>query len=388
MTQKLARVYKGAIFHDLIYAARGFTRDRRFTLSALAAIFLAIGAATAVFSVVDRSLFRPLPYSHGESLVSVGLILPLFGPGEFMFLGAYRDWRGSQTALDLTSWGGVAACDWEGDAPRRLNCARAESSFLPTLGVQPLLGRNFSAEEDQRGAAPVALISYAIWRTSFGADPGIAGKTIRLDGVPTRIIGVLPANFETPDLAPADLVVPEKLPPGPNTRNYPVTVIGRLRPGQTAASAAAALRSPYERFRIDFGARVGSNFAETMSLHIEPLRDRQIRQYRLALWVLLGAVFAFVLLACANVANLLLARSAGRRQEFAIRAALGASRRRLVRQLFTESALLGLTGGAAGCALAWGLLRAFIAIAPEGTLRMREATLDARVLAFALVLSL
>ena len=144
---------------DLLYAARGFTRDRRFALSALGAITLAVGAATAVFSVVDRSLFRPLPYGRGDRLVSVAMILPKLGHGEIMFTGAYRDWRAAQRAVDLTSWTGVAACDLTGDTPRRLNCARAESTFLPTLGVRPVLGRNFTAAEDHPGAEPVVLLS-------------------------------------------------------------------------------------------------------------------------------------------------------------------------------------------------------------------------------------
>jgi predicted permease len=372
---------------DLIFAARGFSRDRQFTLSALVAILLAVGAATAVFSVVDRSLFRPLPYQAGHRLVSVGIILPQFGPGEIMWAGAYRDWRVSQYAVDLTSWSGVAECDLGGDTPQRLNCARAEAAFLPTLGVRPLLGRGFSDEEDQPGADPVALISWGMWRSHFGSDRGVIGKQILLDGAPTRIIGVLPADFETPDLTPADLLVPQRTPRGPNTKNYELTVIGRLRPGQTAASAAAALVGPFERFRVDFGARVGREFERSMSLHVEPLRDQQIYHYRLALWVLLGGVSAFVLIACANVANLLLARSTVRRKEFAIRAALGGTRRRLVSQLLTESAFLGMVGGAAGCVLAWGLLRVFTAIAPDGVLRMKEAAIDARVLAFALILS-
>jgi predicted permease len=357
-------------------------------MSATGAIVLAVGAATAVFSVVDRSLFRPLPYNRGDRLVSVEMILPRLGLSGIMFSGAYRDWRASQNAADLTSWSGVVECDLGSDSPQRLNCARAEATFLPTLGVEPYLGRNFTPDEDRQGAEPLALVSYRTWRSKFGGDRTVIGRSIVVDGATTRIIGVLPVNFETPDLAPADLFVPQKLPQGPHTQNYEITVIGRLRPGETTASAAAALAGPFERFRLDFDARVGGNFARDMKLHIEPIRDRQIRQYRLALWVLLGAVTAFVLIACASVANLLLARLAGRRQEFAIRSALGGSRRRLLAQLLTESALLGLAGGAAGCGLAWFLLRVFIAMAPDGTLRMREATLDARVLAFALILSL
>ena len=373
---------------DLFYAARGFVREPRFTLSALAAVLLAVGAATAVFSVADRSLFRPLPYRQGDRLVTVGIVIPALGMGDFMFWGAYRDWRATQTAVDLTSWSGVTACDVGGETPQRLSCARVESTFLPALGVQPVLGRNITFAEDQRGAAPVALLSYGMWRTHFGADPGILGRSIELDGAATRIIGVLPANFETPDLTPADIVVPQRLPVGPHTQNYEVSAIGRLRPGESAASGAGALAGPFERFRVDFGQRVGGNFEKAMRLHIEPLRDRQIRQYRAALWMLLGAVAAFVLIACTNVTNLLLARAAGRRQESAVRAALGASRGRLVGQALTESALLGVAGGAAGCGLAWVLLRAWISLAPEGTLRLRDASLDARVLAFALILSL
>ncbi|SPE42536.1 conserved membrane hypothetical protein [Candidatus Sulfopaludibacter sp. SbA3] len=373
---------------DVRYAVRGLLRERRFTFSALAAISLAVGAATAVFSVADRSLFRPLPYRQGDRLVTVGIVIPPLGTEEFMFWGAYRDWRATQNALDLTSWSGAGACDLGGESPQRLNCARLEATFLPTLGVQPLLGRNFLPEEDVRGAEPVALLSYAMWRTNFGGDEKALGRRILLDGESTRIVGVLPVNFELPDLAPAEIIVPQRLPTGPNTQNYQVEVIGRMRPGRTTAAGTLALAEPFERFRADFGRRVGSNFGDAMRLHVEPLRDRQVRQYRLSLWILLGAVAAFVLIACANVTNLLLARSACRRQEFAIRAALGGSRQRLMGQLLTESALLGLIGGGAGCGLAYALLRAFIALAPDGTLRLRQASLDWRVLAFALLLSL
>ena len=371
---------------DLVFGARGFFRDRRLTVSVLAAITLAVGAATAVFSVVDRSLFRALPYFESDRLVSVGVVMPLWGEGEFMFAGAYRDWRSTQTALDLTSWGGVSACDLGGDLPQRLGCAKVEATFLPTLGVRPFLGRNFTPEEGRQGGDAVALLSFGLWQTNFGADRSVLGKLITLDGKPVRIVGVLPAVFETPDLTSAELVVPQKL-PRERGRNRPVKVIGRLRPGHTPASAAAALAPLFEVFGADFGARVGSNFQKTMSLSITTLRDQQIRDYRLALWMLLGAVSAFVLIACSNVANLLLARSAERRHEFGIRTALGASRPRLIRQMLTESGLLALAGGVGGCALAWCLLRVCIVLAPDGMLRLQQASLDPRVLAFALLLS-
>jgi putative ABC transport system permease protein len=370
---------------DLLYASRGFIRERRFALSALAAIGLAVGAATAVFSVVDRSLFRPLPYYQGDRLVSVGIAMPLLGPGEIMFSGAYRDWQLSQSALDLTSWNGVGACDLGGESPQRLSCSGVDATFLPTLGVRTVLGRNFVPDEDVSGAEPVALLSFGLWQSNFGGDASVLGRSITVDGTLTRVIGVLPAEFEMPDLTAADLLVPQRLPPG--KRNYQITVIGRLRPGTTIASAEAALTRPFQSFQADFGARVGSAFEKTMRLRLTTLREKQTRQYRLALWMLLGAVTAFVLIACTNVANLLLARSMRREQEFAIRAALGASRQRLICQTLAESGLLGLAGGAAGCVVAWGVLRTFVALAPEGTLRLREAGLDSRVLGFALILS-
>ena len=372
---------------DLVYAWRGFRRDRRFTLSVLTALALSIGAATAVFSVVDRSLFRPLPYTKGDRLVSVTLTMPSFDTGPVMFFGAYRDWKQSQSALELTSWSGVADCDLGGDSPARLSCARMESSFLPILGVQPALGRNFAMEEDQPGGVPVALLSHQLWTARFGGAPDALGKWISVDGVSTKVIGVLPPDFETPDLAGAQLFLPRKLPPT-GGRNIMIDVIGRLWPGYGLARATAELRMPLEQFRADFAARVSPAFAREMKLQVLPLRDRQTQRYRMALWMLLGAVTGFVLIACANVTNLLLARSASRRSEFALRAALGASRSRLLRQMLTESGLLSFVGGSLGCMLAWWLLRLFVSLAPEGTLRLREATLDPRVLTFTLALSI
>ncbi len=371
---------------DGTYGWRGLRRDLRFSLSVLAALALSIGAATAVFSVVDRSLFRPLPYFNGDRLVSVAIVMPSLDTGEVMFLGAYKDWKQSQKALELTSWSGVAACDLGGDSPQRLSCARVESTFLPTLGVRPVLGRSFSAEEDRNGGVPVALLSQGFWAAQFGSDQNVLGKRIAVDGVSTQIIGVLPSDFETPDLTSAQLLLPQKL-PQQGGRNIMVNVVGRLRQGYSLEGAWAELQGPLEQFRADFAARAGANFAREMKLQVVPLRDQQIRRYKVALWMLLAAVAGFVLIACANVTNLLLARSAARRSEFSLRAALGASRTRLLRQTLTESGLLSLMGSVFGCALSWWLLRVFISLAPEGTLRLEEATLDLRVLLFTIALS-
>jgi len=200
------------------------------------------------------------------------------------------------------------------------------------------------------------------------------------------VIGVLPSNFETPDLAGAQIFLPRKL-PQQGGRNIMIDVVGKLRQGYSLEGARVALQSPLEQFRADFAARVGEEFAREMKLQVLPLRDRQTQRYKVALWMLLGAVAGFVLIACANVTNLLLARSASRRSEFALRTALGASSPRLLLQMLTESGLLSLIGGSLGCALAWWLLRVFVSLAPEGALRLREASLDPRVLTFTLALS-
>jgi predicted permease len=382
----MARHFIGSVLYELRVALRMFTRDRRFTLAALAAIALAVGGAAAIFSVADRSLFRALPYRDGDRLVSVGVIAPVLNQEPFALAGMYRDWRSQRTPfVEMSSWKGTVACDEGDDNQRRLSCAPVEASFLPVLGVEPLMGRDLTSADDQPGAPPVAIISYRLWQERFGANSGIIGSHITLDGVRNTIVGVLPAGFETPDLSATDILVPERE-PGPGRRNVMVRVIARLAAGQTATSAAGAVDGLFQQWwnslPVDLRHALGS-----VRLRVETLRDQQIRDYRSGLWMLMGAVAAFLLIACANVANLLLARSARRRQEFAVRAALGASRWRLARQVFSESAILGVAGGAAGCALAAILLRVAVALAPEGTIRLRQASLDARVLLFALVIA-
>jgi predicted permease len=371
---------------DLRYAARGFVRSPTFTLAAVLAIALGTGAGTAVFSVVDRILFRSLPYARSERLVSVGFVAPII-PQEFMLGTDYMEWRARQQPFtSITSWAGMNDCDLTGTRPVRLACAQVEASFLPTLGVQPLLGRNFTRDEDRPNAPPVALLSYGLWMSRFAADRGTVGKTIPLDGRSATILDVLPPDFELPTLEHADVVVPQAMDEAaqhrPNTGRV-LQSVARLKPGVTPEQAAAALQPLFQE-SLNF---VPGPFRKEVKLRVRALRDRQIHDARLASWILLGAVLAVLLIACANVANLLLARAATRRRELAVRLALGAARGRLWRQTLTESLLLAFAGGAAGCALAVALLRVFVTIAPEGIPRLQQATVDLRVLLFTMAIS-
>ena len=370
--------------HDLRYAARGLARNPLFAASAIFAAALGIGSTTAVFSVVDRILFRSLPYPDGDRLVSVGMMAPL-DTNEFLISGNYLDFRRYQTPFEsITSFtAGVAGCDLAGDRPMRLGCAQVEGNFLPALGLAPFLGRNFTAAEDRPNAPKVAMISYALWRDRFGADPQIPGKVVSIDGQPVTVIGVLPATFELPTLTATDVLLPQALSNNPNAMRF-LRVFAKLKPGVTIQQARAALQPLFDRALLT----VPPAFRKEVSLRVRSLRDRQMHDTRIASWVLLGAVISVLLIACANIANLLLARSMNRRKELAIRAALGASRARLARQALTESALLAIAGGAAGCALAWALLRVFVGIAPSGIPHLEQASLDTRVLLFAIAASL
>ena len=376
------------LLQDVRYAGRCLWRSRTFTLAALVALALGIGAGTAVFSVVDRILFRSLPYRQSDRLVSLGMVAPIV-PQEFMLGYDYLDWRHSQTPFEsLGSWAaGVRDCDLNDTNPLRLRCAHVDSTLLRTLGTEPLLGRDFTSGEERPNAPKTAIISHALWRNRFGENPGAVGQTIRLDGQSVAIVGVLPPQFELPTLDAADIVVPQMLDePEQRSRRLAIVLfcVGRLKPGIGSAQAAAALHPLFDKSL----EAVPASFRKDVKLRVRLLRDRQTEDSRLAAWVLLGSVLAVLLIACANVANLLLARVATREREFTVRAALGATRGRLVRQALTESMLLALAGGAAGCALAFAFLRFFIAIAPEGIPRLHQAGVDMRVLLFALLLSL
>jgi predicted permease len=378
----------GILAHDVRYALRSLMRSRTFTLAAVVALALGIGAGTAVFSVVDRILFRSLPYPRADRLVSLGMVAPIV-PREFMLSYDYLDWRDSQTPFEsMGAWvDGLRDCDLNDTRPVRLRCASVDSTLLQTLEIKPVLGRNFTRQEEKPNAPKTAIVSYDLWRSRFAESPGAVGKTIRLDGQSVTIVGVLPPQFELPALEPTDILVPHVLDePEQRSRRLAILLssVARLKPGINPAQAAAELHPLFDKSLES----VTPSFRKDVKLRLRPLRDRQVQDSRLASWVLLGSVLAVLLIACANVANLLLARAATREREFTVRAALGAGRGRLVRQALTESTLLALAGGAAGCALAFALLRFFIAIAPAGIPRLHQAGVDMRVLLFTLLLSL
>ena len=305
-----------------------------------------------------------------------------------MLGGSYYDWRDNQTPFEaLTSETGVRSCDLTEERPVRLSCAGVEASFLPTLGVAPLVGRNFTAEEDRPNAPQVALISYAMWKSRFGLDASVVNRLVSIDGKPVRVIGVLPKDFEMPRLQAMDVMLPQALDEMAQRKadpGRPMWGFARLKPGVTAEQAKEMLRPEF-----DYSLRLApERFRKEVHLQVRSLRDRQMHDVRLTAWVLLGGVMAVLLIACANVASLLLARGAARERELAVRSALGASRARLVRQALTESMVLSLAGAAAGCALAEVLLRVFVAIAPEGIPFLKQARLDGRILLFTVVLSI
>jgi len=393
-TKELYRDQRGiqlidSFLQDLRFALRGLKNRPGFALVAILTLAVGIGSTTAVFSVVDRILFRSLPYPHDDRLVSFGDKAP-FEANEFVLGPDYVDWKKAQTPFEsVTSFvPGGADCDLTEQNPVRLKCALVESTFLPTFGIQPFLGRNFTADEDRPNATRVALITYGLWRSRFASDRNLPGRAISLDGKPTTVVGVLPEQFEMPSLGHDDILVPAALDGstdrGPNARQIILRTFARLKPGITIQQAAAAMQPLFQQ-SLNY---VPPQFRKEVSFRVRSLRDRQIQDARVASWVLLGAVLAVLLVACTNVANLLLARATSRMRELAVRTAMGATRGRLARQALTESLLLGVLGGLAGCWFAQILLRLFVSIAPDGIPRLEQATVDIRVLLFALSVSL
>ncbi len=369
-----------ALIQDLRFAFRMYRRDPLLTGLALLALALGTGANSAFFSVVYAALLRPLPVRDVDSLATIALASEsLRVTGAQPTLPLYWEYRREGRFFDSVAAAapGTAAFGDQGDTTIKL--WRVSSSFLPTLGVAPAKGRNFTEDEDRPGAARVAMVSGSFWRGRLGADPDPRlGAVIRVDGERYTVIGVLPPGFHV-DGRPADVYVPiARSPESPE--EFPVNVYARLKPGVSLARAQAELDAISQRHPAGpFQWRPRAWM----------LRDFQVRNVRLSLWVLFGATGLVVLIACANTATLLLARANGRRQEIATRVALGAGRGRILRLLLTESGLLSLAGGGAGLLVAAGAVRLLPLVAHERLPGLLEQTrADGVVLAFTLVVSI
>ena len=379
----------GTVLQDLRYALRGFRRNPVFTISVLLTLALGIGATTAVFTVVDRILFRPLPYADPSQIVSVGMVHSLEHQ-EFLMGRSYVEWQNNQTPFSSFAAQStmVHNCDLVENNPAQLGCISFQVGFLPLLGISPVLGRNFLPEEDRPNGPHVVMISYGLWKGHFDGDLHILDRMINVDGNPARVVGVLPKDFQFPTLESADIVSPFAFNPAiQQTVNggfgYPMRLFARLKPGVSVAQAYAQMQPLFNGDLNWFPAGA----KKELRLSIRTLRDRETEDVRPVAWVLFGFVLAVLLIACANVAGLMMARGAARQREIAVRAAIGASRGRLIRQALTEALLLSLAGGTLGLATARGLLAVFVGLAPTGIPFIGRAHLDLRIAAFTAALS-
>jgi putative ABC transport system permease protein len=374
-----------SFFRDVRYSVRTLLNHPSSTLVAVLALGLGIGANSAIFSVVNAVLLRPLPYKDPSNLVVIwetklnkGILQENVSPPD------YRDWVEQQRVFDqIGALRAEPAVLTGSQLPERIETAVVSPSMFELLGVKPTLGRTFSRDEDQPGRNRVAVLSHGLWQRRFGGDSTILGKSIIVDGNPFTVIGVTPRDFRMLD-TPSELWMPYTLDARElSQRGFKtLRVIGHLKPGASLEQASAEMRSVAMRIEKQY-----PDIASGWSTKVIPLRNQLIGDIGPTLWTLLGAVVFVLLIACANVANLLLARAGSREKEIALRTALGANPMRLVRQLLTESVLLGLAGGLLGVALAaWGIsiLEEF---GPVNLPRLEEVSIDARVLAFTFIVS-
>lgn len=375
------------LLQDTRYGLRSFRKNPGFTLTAVVALALGVGGTTAIFSVINTVLLQPLPYPNAERIVALGLSSPQ-GTGyglavpEFVAMEQATKTVESFAAYDF----GGPGINLTGDHPEQLQGIHVSAGYFRVFGAPMALGRAFSSSEDRTHGRKVVVISNGLWRSHFGDDPAIVGKTIPLGGDPYVVIGVLGRSF-SPD-PPADLWLPLQADPNSTDQAHYLVGAALLRPGATPEQAKAELKLAADRFGRKFPGALGAQGSFTAS----SLRDVQVSGARQSLLILFSAVGLVLLIACANVANLLLARATIRRREIAVRAAMGAGRGRIVRQLLTESLLLALAGGVLGLAVGFTGVRALLAISPGNIPRIgvqgSAIALDWHVLGFTLLVSI
>ncbi|MDQ3812048.1 MAG: ABC transporter permease, partial [Chloroflexota bacterium] len=373
-----------SVRQDLAYAVRSLRRAPGFAAVAISTLALGIGATTAIFSVVSAVLLRPLPYYEADRIVLLGerprsenrtvttTSFPNFEEWQaraesFESMAVYHKWEPA-----LTGTG----------EPERLDAALVTAGVFDVLRVHPLLGRPLVPRENDPHAAPVAVVSYGFWRSRLAGNPGVIGRSLTLNGIPRTIVGVLPPGFKAPGELDADLWANDYRDPQDGRSSRYLQVIARLAHGVTLERARAEMGAIAARMEAEY-----PDDNEGLTVAVTPLRERLVGDTRTPLLVLLSASGLVLVIACANLSNLLIARGIARAREFAVRAALGASRGRAVRQLLTESMLLAALGSAAGLLLAAWATKVLVAMGPE-SVRAQEIGVDGRVLGFTLLLTL
>ena len=392
-TRQRARTeFMHTLWQDIRFTARTLRRAPAFTIASLVTLALGIGATTAIFSVIDGVLLRPLPYAYGDRLVHVSQPA---NAGEIPDVGfsptEVTDYESQTHSFDAVAEYHTMAFTLLGrDEPLRVQTGVVSAGYFDLLGVKPLLGRTFRAGEDQAGAAPVLVLSYEFWQHALGGDPTIVGRTFTMNDRVHTVIGVLPFLPQDPDHNDIYMPVsscPFRMSPHMLTSRTArmVTLLGRLKPGTTLQQASVDVSAVDARLHHEYPDAYRAN--DRLAISAAMYRDEITRGARPTLLVLLATAAFVLLIACANVANLTLARELRREREMALRAVLGAGRRRIARQLVTESTLLAVVGGALGLAVAWALLGVLKSFTALFTPRAAEIGMDGRVLAFAFAVS-
>ena len=377
---------------DVRYGARMLAKHKAFTSVAVVTLALGIGANTAIFSVVNELLLRPLPYRNAEQIVMLWEVSPHGRHQNTASRANFRRWREQSTSYESIAAFSDQRFNLTGDSePEELSVQLATPEIFNVLGVDPLLGRTFLPEDAEPTKPPVAVLSYGLWQRRFGGQRDIVGRDLMLNGEKFAVIGVMPPSFQfhiksrSGTGRPAELwsILPMPVGPGANERGRFLSVVGRLKDGVSADQAAAELRTIAARLSDE-----APEFNKNFSAEVLPLRDQFFGSVRRPLWLMLGAVGFVLLIACANVANLLLSLATSREKEIAVRAALGARRFRIVRQLLTESLLLALLGSVLGLVFAYLGIKLLVLISPRDLVSLQGVGLNLTVLGWTLVVSM